>query len=374
MTSEMRILITGGAGFVGSRLALAFAENARVTAFDNLRRRGSELNLPDLRRAGIEFVHGDIRMPDDLSALASNFDLMIEASAEPSVAAGQTGSPAYVIATNLTGTANCLEFARKKAGRFLFLSSSRVYSIASLRGIRLEETPERFEIAPDQSAGALSAQNGPIIHASSLPGVSPKGIREDFPTARARSFYGTTKLASEMLIQEYAESYGLEALINRCGVIAGPGQFGKTDQGVFTMWVACHHFGIPLKYTGFGGTGKQVRDLLHPDDLVCLTKKQIEDGGRWQCEIFNAGGGRERSVSMREMTSVCREIVGREVPVGKVEETAPWDVPVYLTDCGKVSAAYAWSPQKSIKDIVSETASWIQNHERILEPLFRVCS
>jgi len=352
----MRILITGGAGFVGSRLALAFAKEADVTVFDNLRRRGSELNLPDLRRAGIEFVHGDIRVPDDLAAMDHKFDLMIEASAEPSVAAGQTGSPAYVIAANLVGTANCLEFARKKACRFLFLSSSRVYSIASLRGIRLEEMPDRFEIAPEQAAG-----------------VSPKGVREDFPTAQARSFYGATKLASEILIQEYAESYGLEALINRCGVIAGPGQFGKTDQGVFTMWVAAHHFGISLKYTGFGGTGKQARDLLHPDDLVSLVKKQVQSGERWQCEIFNVGGGREISVSMREMTNVCREIVGRQVHVGKSEETAPWDVPVYLTDYGKVSAAYGWSPVKSIKDIVSETAAWIQTRENVLKPLFMKC-
>jgi CDP-paratose 2-epimerase len=352
----MRVLVTGGAGFVGSSIALALGESAgvHVTVLDNLKRRGSELNLSALRKAGIEFIHGDIRIANDLDALPEHFDLMIEASAEPSVIAGQSGSPAYVIATNLGGTVHCLEFARKRAGRFLFLSTSRVYSISSLRGIKLEETPSRFEIARDQI----------------LPGVSSDGIREEFSTSHARSFYGTTKLASEMLIQEYVESYGLEALIDRCGVIAGPGQFGRSDQGVFTLWVACHHFGIPLKYTGFGGTGKQVRDLLHPADLVSLVQKQMNDGRRWECQVFNVGGGKAGSVSMREMTDTCRNITGKEVRIEKVEETAPYDIPIYVTDHGSVSASYGWSPRKSVGAIVSDTASWIRSNEQVLKPLF----
>jgi CDP-paratose 2-epimerase len=199
--------------------------------------------------------------------------------------------------------------------------------------------------------------------------VTSAGIREDFPTSQARSFYGTTKLASEMLIQEYAESYGLEAVIDRCGVIAGPGQFGKADQGVFAMWIACHHFGIPLKYTGFAGAGKQVRDLLHPADLVTLIRKQIYDSRRWECQVFNVGGGKDCSVSMQEMTDVCRNIIGREVSIGKIEETAPYDIPVYLSDLGKVSAFYQWAPSKGILDIVSETAIWIRTHEQVLKPL-----
>lgn len=353
----MRVLITGGAGFVGSRLALAFREHNpkhEIIVFDNLKRRGSELNLPILQKANIGFVHGDIRIESDLfDLLAGNFDLMVEASAEPSVKAGLDGSPAYVLQTNLVGTINALEFARKRVARTIFLSTSRVYSVAPLCGVRLDETPDRFEIAEQE-----------------MMGVSAHGFSEEFTTQQARSLYGTSKLASEMLIQEYAATYGVRAVVNRCGVIVGAGQFGKSDQGVFTMWVANHYFGKPLRYQGFGGTGKQVRDLLHPSDLFCLMERQLESAAHWDADVFNAGGGRAISVSLREMTAHCAAVVGREVPIAFDPATSPVDIPVYLSDCRKIETAFGWRPKVSVPEIVGEIANWLKQEEAQLRPLF----
>jgi len=132
----MRILITGGAGFVGSNLALMLAQagGAQITCLDNLHRRGSELALPRLHANGVAFVHGDIRNPEDFEGLPPT-DLLIECSAEPSVHSGYDGGARYLVNTNLLGTFNCLDFARRRGAGVIFLSTSRVYSIAVLRGM-----------------------------------------------------------------------------------------------------------------------------------------------------------------------------------------------------------------------------------------------
>jgi len=356
MTTAMpqSILVTGGAGFVGSSLAQQFhARGAEVTAMDNLVRNGSELNAERLRQSAITFIKGDIRHQKDWDALPK-YDLIVDCAAEPSVHAGATSTPIPVIDNNLNGTVLALEKARKDDSAFLFLSTSRVYSIQALLDIKLRDTESRFEIDTLQT----------------LSGLTDDGITEDFSSRTYRSFYGTTKLASEQLIQEYAAFYGLRAMINRCGVIAGPYQMGKVDQGVTALWVARHYYKMPLKYIGFGGQGHQVRDVLHPDDLFELVQAQLASVEDWNADIFNVGGGRAISFSLAELTDICRDVTGNSIDIESVPETAAVDVPLYVTDSSRVSAAFGWTPKRSVQTIVQDIHTWIKGDEEALRNIF----
>ncbi|HTR73715.1 MAG TPA: NAD-dependent epimerase/dehydratase family protein [Solirubrobacterales bacterium] len=351
-----RVLITGGAGFVGSNLAVSLATRHPdwdLVAFDNLYRRGSELNLPRLEEAGVEFVRGDVREPGDLGGLPQ-IDALVECSAEPSVMSGVDGDTGYLVHTNLTGAYNCLELARRDGAFFAFLSTSRVYPVEPQVHLRLEEVETRFELAAEQE----------------LPGVSEAGISERFPLAGARTLYGATKLAAELLIEEYRAALGVPAVIDRCGVIAGPWQMGKVDQGVFTHWMLAHHFGNPLSYIGFGGQGKQVRDLLHVEDLVDLVERQLLEPAAWDGRTVNVGGGRECSLSLLETTAICRRLTGNEVPIAPVAETRQGDVPIYLSDCARLFELDEWRPRRSAEQVLADIHQWIAtDEERISEAL-----
>jgi CDP-paratose 2-epimerase len=345
----VRLLITGGAGFVGSNLAVSLASRHpewEVIALDNLYRRGSALNLPRLEEAGVEFVRGDVREPADLTALPP-ISALIECSAEPSVMSGVDGDTSYLLHTNLTGAYNCLELARRDGAFFVFLSTSRVYPVAPQVELNLEEGGTRFEIAAEQEVA----------------GVSPAGISEEFPLQGARTLYGTTKLAAELLIEEYRAAFGLPAVADRCGVIAGPWQMGKVDQGVFTHWMLAHHFRNPLNYIGFGGHGKQVRDLLHVEDLVDLVERQLMNSAAWDGRTVNVGGGRECSLSLLETTEICQRLTGNEVPLAAVPETRAGDVPVYLSDCARLFGLDEWRPRRSAEQVLADIHDWIAADE-----------
>lgn len=346
------LLITGGAGFVGSSLALLFQAAfpaVRVICLDNLKRRGSELNLPRLKQAGIAFVHGDIRIPGDLEATGP-FDLMLECSAEPSALAGFGGSPRYLLDTNLTGTTHCLEACRRHKAGLVFLSTSRVYPWQPIRDLAYTTTETRLALDPDQT----------------IPGVSVDGIDESFPLHGPRTLYGATKLASELLIAEYGAMYGLQTVVNRCGVLAGPWQMGKVDQGFMVLWLANHLFGKPLAYLGFGGQGQQIRDVLHVRDLFTLLRRQLDDLPAHAGKVYNVGGGRENTISLRELTALAQEATGREIELGHDATTRPGDIPWYISDHRAVTEATGWRPQVPVREIVTEITDWLrQNKERL---------
>jgi CDP-paratose 2-epimerase len=351
------ILVAGGAGFVGSHLAQRLRDrypDARIVAIDSLKRRGSEWNLPRLAAARIEFLHADIRRPDDLAFPGLHFDLLVDCSAEPAVLAAYESGPSYVIDTNLIGTVNLLEVARRHGADVVFLSTSRVYPVAALEEIAFDEAATRFEIAAAQT----------------MRGVSPAGVAEDFGLDGARSLYGTTKLACELLLAEYADMFGLRYIVNRCGVITGPWQMGKVDQGVFALWMGRHYFKRPLAYIGYGGTGKQVRDFIAIDELCDLVLRQLDEIASLPRRVYNAGGGVASSLSLLETTALCEEITGNRVDITRVPENRPSDVRIYVTDNTRVSADTGWRPAKSPRETLAAIFEWIRANERLVAPLW----
>jgi CDP-paratose 2-epimerase len=353
----MKIVVAGGAGFVGSTLCIQLKNkypDYEIVAFDNLKRRGSELNLTDFQKLNIHFVHGDIRNNEDLEAL-SNFDVLIEASAEPSVTAGLDSNPTYVINNNLYGSINCFNACLKNNAKLIFLSTSRVYPIERIENAVFTEQETRFSFAENQSTK----------------GISIKGVSEELSLEGARSFYGTTKLSSEMFIQEYAAFYNLKAAITRFGVIAGPRQMGKTDQGVVTLWMAKHFWNQSLKYIGYGGAGKQVRDILHVDDLVELIDLQIHEIEKFSGKIYNVGGGLANSASLLEMTAICEKITGNKITIGSEAVTRPADLRMYITDNSLIEKEIGWKPKRSVEVIFQDIYNWIKENERQLEAILK---
>jgi CDP-paratose 2-epimerase len=364
----VRILVTGGAGFVGSNLALGLARErpqCEVVALDSLARRGSELAPERLERGGVRFMRGDVRKPTDLAAVGA-VDCIIDCAAEPSVQAGYAragpgsgGSGAatearIVVDSNLGGTVNCLELARAHAAGLIFLSTSRVYSIESLRSLPLEKQGERLAL-PENASG---------------PGWSRHGIAPDFPTDSPRSLYGTTKLCSELLALEYASMYGLPIVVNRCGVIAGPWQLGRVDQGFVALWAARHLFGGSLSYLGFGGHGHQVRDVLHIDDLYDLVTLQLDDLRAHAGSLYCVGGGPERSTSLRELSAACAARTGHRLEIPGRPETHPADVPWFVSDDREARSRLAWAPRRSLDTLLDDVFEWLGAHAHTLEPIF----
>ncbi len=353
----MNILITGGAGFVGSYIAKQLKSkypSYNVIALDNLQRRGSEINVPFLVDNGINFIHGDIRNVEDFAGL-KNIEIIIDASADPAVLSGINSNAAKPINTNLLGTLNLLELAAEHNSKFIFLSTSRVYSIPHLLEVGLTEQESGFRISENQNVN----------------GVSSIGINEDFPTDGYKSFYGACKFSSEIIAHEYAQFRNIELVVNRCGVISGPGQFGKIDQGILVHWLLSHYWQRPLKYIGFNGSGNQARDILHIHDLFNLIDIQLHNFSKFNKQVFNVGGGLENTVSLKQLTWLCEKVTGKSLNISGEPDQRQADIPIYISDNTKISGLSSWRPKLSVEQCLRDTLEWVINNEDKLKYILR---
>jgi CDP-paratose 2-epimerase len=349
----MNILITGACGFVGSTLAAAFSDlGHNVVGVDNFIRPGSELNRQTLARRGVRIIHADLRIAGDLAQLPA-VDWLIDAAASPSVQAGVDGtsSSRSVFGHNLIATINMLEFCKQHRAGFVLLSTSRVYSIPALCELPV--------VARD---GAFELDRSHVLPA----GIDEVGLTEEFSTAAPISLYGSSKLASEVIALEYGLTFGFPVWINRCGVLAGAGQFGRADQGIFSYWINAYLHRRPLRYIGFGGTGHQLRDFLHPTDLVPLLQKQWAAPADHSRRIYNLGGGATNAMSLLQLSRWCSQRFG-EHPVASDPAPRAFDIPWMVMSAARAKSDFDFAPRVSGEQILREIARHAEQNPHWLE-------
>jgi CDP-paratose 2-epimerase len=338
------ILITGGCGFVGSNLLEYFhKKNYTVYSIDNLSRKGSYLNHQRLKKIGIRNLIIDISKKKNLSKIPKS-DLIIDCCAETSVEVSKKDTQ-KVFNTNLIGTLNILEKCKKDHSKIIFLSTSRTYSLEYLNKIIKNKKI-----------------NKPI--------KIKKTIDIEFNNLEAKTFYGYTKFASEQLIKEFSYLYKVKYLINRCGVVSGPWQFGKVDQGFVSLWIWNHIQKKNISYIGYGGHGHQVRDILHVNDLCKLIYLQIKNFNKINNITLSVGGGVKNSISLVGLTKLCNKITNFKIKIKKISKTSNYDIPYFVSSIIKVQKIYNWKPEKNIYDIVNDVYDWQKKNINILKKYF----
>ena len=340
----MKILITGGCGFVGSNLALFLKKKGfTVHTLDNLTRKGSKYNSNLLKKQKIKNYKINISNIKKIKSLPK-YDLILDCCAEAAVEISKNDFD-KVINTNLIGTINILKKSKNDKSKIIFISSSRIYPLEEMNKIiKNKNLKSKIKISK------MFSEKDKII--------GPKTI------------YGLTKLCSEMLIEEFSYAYQLKYLINRCGVISGPLQFGKQDQGFVSLWIWRHLNKKKLSYIGYGGYGNQIRDVLHIDDLSELILLQIKNINKINNKLFTVGGSKTSYTSLSQLTKLCQKITGNKIKMGKVSKTSSYDIPYYLSDNTHVSNTYKWKPKRNINQVVMDTFLWLKKNKPIIKKYF----
>ena len=340
----MKILITGGCGFVGTNIAIFLkSKKHNIYTLDNLSRKGSKYNLNILKSKNITNYKLNVSNFKKVRQLPK-FDLIIDCCAEAAVEISRKNID-RVIDTNFIGTLSILKKAKQDKANIIFLSSSRVYPIKEINKIVNKK---------------ILKKNLKIT----------KMINEQTRIIGPKTIYGVTKLSSEMLIEEFSYIFKLKYIINRCGVISGPLQFGKQDQGFVSLWIWRHLMNKNLSYIGYGGWGKQIRDVLHIDDLCKLINLQIKNLKSINNILFTVGGSKKSNTSLENLTKICEKITKNKIKIKRTPKTSIYDIPYFVTDNKKVTKTYKWKPQKNIFDIVNDTYNWLSKNKSILLKYF----
>jgi CDP-paratose 2-epimerase len=340
----MKLLITGGAGFIGTNFADYFVKKGwEVTVLDNLSRRGSAENLAWLQQTypAIRFVKADIRTDNKiLEEEVGQHDALFHLAAQVAVTTS-VQNPREDFEINVLGTLNVLEAIRTTGAKpiLVFASTNKVYG--GMEEIVIEEKADRH-VYRDLPAGIAETQ------------------QLDF-----HSPYGCSKGTADQYVRDYSRIYGMKNVVFRQSCIYGPRQYGIEDQG----WIAWFTIAALLKRPiTIYGDGKQVRDVLHVNDLARAYELAVEKIDDVRGEVFNVGGGANYALAVKEVFPLLEKFLGRPVPF-TFGDWRPGDQPVYISDIAKVKAKMGWEPHVSPEEGIKTLFDWCQKHTDIFTKL-----
>lgn len=336
----MRILITGGAGFIGCNLVEACIDDGHeVTLLDNLSRRGSEANLAWLRERhgerGFSFIRADIRDAQALLAAAEGQEAIYHLAAQTAVTTS-VADPRPDFEINALGTFNVLEAARRAADDpvFIYSSTNKVYG--SMEDALAVEQATRYVLP-----------------------AYPDGVGEDRPLD-FHSPYGCSKGAADQYVRDYARIYDLRSVVFRQSCIYGQRQMGVEDQGWVAWFVIAAVLGKPITIYG---DGKQVRDLLHVDDLVRAFRLATQRIDITRGQVYNLGGGPANTLSIwAEFGPLLSGLLGRQVIPASFRDWRPGDQPVFVADVARAEREFGWMPRVSVETGISRLIEWVEQN------------
>lgn len=329
-------LITGGAGFIGSNYVQRLLERGeQVTIYDNLSRPGAALNLKWLSQGhsdgAFELIVGDVRDVALLTATARSADVIVHLAGQVAVTTSVT-HPREDFECNALGTFNVLEAARL-SGRnpnILYASTNKVYG--GMEEVRVLEKDTRYEYA-----------NYPL--------GMPESINLDF-----HSPYGCSKGTGDQYVRDYYRIYSLPTVVFRQSCIYGPRQFGIEDQGWLAWFIIA---AITQRPITIYGNGKQVRDVLHVDDLLDIYDLAVAKIETTAGQVYNIGGGAQNTISVwKEFSPKLERLLGRQIPVSW-SDWRPGDQPVYISDIRKAEKQLGWKPKINVDEGLQRLYQWV---------------